>query len=92
MKIANKEYNTPTLDFGNMCKLEDWGIGIDTLSDRPLTLLGAFCALAIGGTLDDGKAAVDEHIKAGGKLDDLTGELNRAIESSGFFSSARLEG
>ena len=48
MTINGKEYTTPAFTFGDMCKLEGWGLPIDSISERPLTFLSGFVALAIG--------------------------------------------
>ena len=86
MKINGTEYNRLELNFSNMAALESWGLSLDKMADRPLGFLAGFVALAVGGTPEDGARAIDEHIKGGGTLDDLTAELNKSIELSGFFS------
>ena len=86
MKINNTEYTTPVLNFSNMAVLESWGLSLDKMANRPLGFLAGFVALAVGGTPEDGAKAIDDHIKSGGTLDDLTAELNRSIELSGFFN------
>ena len=89
MKINNTEYTTPVLNFSNVCKLEQWGIAVDNMAAKPLTLLAGFVSLAIGGkSLEDGEAAIDAHLASGGKLDDITAALNAAISESGFFKAA----
>ena len=88
MTINGNEYTTPELTFSNVCKLESWGIQADNMGARPLGLLAGFVSLAIGGkTLEDGEAAIDAHIAGGGKLDDITADLNEAISKSGFFKA-----
>ena len=89
MKVNNTEYTVPTLNFSNVCKLEQWGIDMASMAAKPLTLLAGFVSLAIGGkSLEDGEAAIDAHLASGGKLDDITAALNDAINSSGFFKAA----
>lgn len=87
MTINRKEYTRPILNFVNMAKLENWGFSLDKMADRPLGFLSAFVALALDGTPEDGARAIDEHIKNGGTLDDLTAELNKSIEESSFFKA-----
>lgn len=91
MTINGKEYDTPILNFGAMCKLEQWGLSIGDLSSRPLGFLAGFVGLAIGEDLAGGQGAIDEHLKNGGALDDLTDELNKAVEQSGFFKQLEEE-
>lgn len=87
MTINGKEYTRPILNFVNMAKLENWGFSLDKMADRPLGFLSAFVALALDGTPEDGARAIDEHIKNGGTLDDLTAELNKSIAESSFFKA-----
>ena len=87
MTINGKEYARPVLNFANMAKLETWGFSLDKMVDRPLGFLAGFVALALDGTPEDGAQAIDEHIKGGGTLDDLTAEFNKSIEESSFFKA-----
>ena len=87
MTISGKEYTRPELNFANMTKLENWGFSLDKMTDHPLGFLSAFVALALDGTPEEGAQAIDEHIKGGGTLDDLTAELNKSIEESSFFKA-----
>lgn len=88
MKVNGKEYNTPSLNFAAVCKLEEWGLSVDNLAARPLALLAGFVSIATGGsTLADGEAAIDAHLTGGGDLSELTEALNGAINASGFFGS-----
>ena len=91
MKINNKEYTTPTLNFAAMCELEKWGLQIGDISSRPLAFLAGFIGLAIGEDLSGGQAAIDAHLEGGGTLDDLTEELNEAVDASGFFKGTEEE-
>ena len=87
MTISGKEYTRPELNFANMTKLENWGFSLDKMTDHPLGFLSAFVALALDGTPEEGAQAIDEHIRGGGTLDDLTAELNKSIEESNFFKA-----
>lgn len=88
MTINGKTYETPSLNFSSMCRLEEMGLLISDLSSRPLGFLAGFVALAIGADLADGQAAIDEHLKNGGELDALTAELDQAVDNSVFFRAA----
>lgn len=91
MKINGTEYTTPTLTFANLCKLEDWGLTVNDMSKHPLGFLSAFAALAIGGDLEAGKAAIEEHLQNGGTIDEISDELSKAVDNSGFFKGANQE-
>lgn len=91
MKINGTEYATPALTFANLCKLEDWGLTVNDMARRPLGFLAAFVALAIGGDLETGKAAIEQHIQSGGTVDEISDELSKAVDNSGFFKGANQE-
>ena len=92
MKINNTEFPTPAFTFSDVCQLEEWGIDSINMGAKPLSLLAGFVSLAVGGkTLEDGKKVIDAHLASGGKLNDLTKEMNNAVKSSGFFKAAEEE-
>lgn len=91
MKINGKQYDAPALNFGAMCTLEKWGLQIGDLSSRPLGFLAGFVALAIGGDLTAGQAAIDAHLENGGNLEEISDALNKAVDESGFFKATAGE-
>ena len=89
MKVNNKEYPTPVLNFSNMTKMENQGLTVSNLSDRPLTFLAAFVALAMDADLTAAQEEIDAHLSNGGSLDEITDELNMAVDESGFFKAGK---
>lgn len=87
MKLNGNEYTIPEINFKTMCALEDYGVDISSLLDKPLRTILAFATLAIG---DEDKAAheIETHIANGGNFEDMGQEIRAAIENSGFFKSA----
>lgn len=92
MTINGKNYKLPEFSFETICELEDYGVSLTNLTDKPMKTVRAFAALAIG----DAKVAskeIEEHIKNGGNLAEFVEEIQRSISESGFFQSlvARTE-
>ncbi len=85
MKINGKTYKTPELNFNSMCDLEDMGIQIKDMGKKPLTTIRGFLALALNGDSELAGQEIAEHLTKGGKLDDLSEELNKAVSESDFF-------
>lgn len=92
MKINGREYEAPKMNFATLCKLEESGVAIDDIGNRPLTLLCAFVALAMGSAISNAQDELDAHMAAGGSLDEISSALDQAVRESGFFRSeaARL--
>lgn len=91
MKINGTEYDAPVLNFKNMCELERQGLSISDISSRPLAFLAGFVGLAIGKDMEGGMEEIDAHFEGGGTLDELTDELNKAVDASGFFKGTAEE-
>lgn len=92
MIINGKNYKLPEFSFETICDLEDYGVSLTSLTEKPMKTLRAFASLAIG----DSKIAareIEEHIKNGGDLTNFIEEIQKSISDSGFFQSlvARTE-
>ena len=49
MKINDREYTIPELNFNAMCELEDLGASFSEMDKKVLSTVRAFLALAMGG-------------------------------------------
>ncbi len=85
MVINGKNYKIPELSFNAMCTLEEMGVSLTSMDKKILSTVRGFLALAMGGDLDRAGKEMEEHLAAGGGLDDMMTEINKAVESSGFF-------
>ena len=92
MKINGKDYKLPEFTFETMCELENYGMSLTSINEKPLSAIRAFAALAIG---DKQKANIEleEHFKNGGDITEITEEIQKSLSESGFFRSlsARME-
>lgn len=84
MTINNKTYKFPELTFDEMCKLEDMGVSLTDLEQKPMTMIRGFLALAIGDMGSVGKE-LEEHIAGGGDFEEILDEITKAVSDSGFF-------
>ena len=84
MTVNGKNYKFPELTFNAMCELEDMGVSLTDLEQKPMLTLRGFLALAMGSVETAGKE-LEAHIVNGGSLDELAKELTRAVNDSGFF-------
>jgi len=89
MKINGKEYVLPELNFNTMCRLEEIGISLTDMDKRILSAVRGFLALAMGDDLNKAGLEMEQHLAAGGTLDDMMIEINEAVENSGFFQGLK---
>lgn len=89
MKINNKEYRIPELNFSTICALEDMGASLTSPDKKVFSTIRAVVALAMGGDLDLANKELQAHLMAGGKLDEVLAEMTMAMEESNFFHSMK---
>jgi len=85
MIINGKNYKIPELSFNTMCQLEDMGVSLTGMDKKILSTVRGFLALAMGGDLEKAGKEMEEHLANGGGLEEMMTEINKAVESSGFF-------
>lgn len=85
MIINGNTYHIPELDFNAMCKLEDMGVSLIGMDKKLLSTVRGFLALAMGGDMEKAGKEMEAHLIGGGSLDGFMSEINKAVQSSGFF-------
>ncbi len=89
MKINNREYRIPELNFNAMCVLEELGASFSQMDKKVLSTVRAFLALAMGGDVEKAGKEMEAHIASGGSFDEIMADISRAVEESGFFRALR---
>ena len=89
MKINNREYIIPELNFNAMCTLEELGASFSEMDKKVLSTVRAFLALAMGGDTEKAGKEMEAHIASGGSFDEIMVDISRAVEESGFFQALR---
>ncbi|MDR0287862.1 MAG: hypothetical protein LBI03_09215 [Clostridiales bacterium] len=84
MTVNGKAYKFPELTFNSMCELEDMGISLTDLEQKPMTVIRGFLALAMGDIETVGKE-LESHIANGGNFEEILSEITKAVQNSGFF-------
>jgi len=85
MIINGHRYKIPELDFNAVCVLEDMGVSLTEMDKKVLSTIRAFLALAMDGDYEKAGKEIEAHLSDGGTLDDFMKEINKAVETSGFF-------
>ncbi len=87
MKINGNEYKIPELNFNTMCMLEDMGLNFMNMDNRMLLMVRGLLALAMKTDIETAGKEFEAHIINGGTLDEITQEINEAVQTSGFFQA-----
>ena len=86
MKINGKDYKVPEFTFATMCDLENYGLSLTSINEKPLSAIRAFVALVIGNK-EKADEELEQHLINGGDFEDIAKEMMNALSSSGFFRS-----
>lgn len=84
-EINGVTYKPASVDFNFICELEELGLSLGEVANKPLSLIRAYLSLCGGISAEEAGRQINEHIKTGGKLDDIMTALSDAIEASDFF-------
>jgi len=87
VKINNKDYEVPELNFAHSKKLELFGVPLRRLVDPDLmfTIVSAFVAVVINGVPDEADYLIEQHVLGGGNIEDIYKAYIDAISDSHFF-------
>lgn len=83
--VNGNEYKAADFDFNLICDLEDMGYPLEQVQDKPVSTLRAYFALCAGVSIADAGNEIGEHLKNGGKMDDVLNAMKKAMDESDFF-------
>lgn len=83
--VNGKSYKSKELDFNAMCDLEDMGVSLVDIKSKSMSLIRAYLAFCGNMSAEEAGNEVMNHLKNGGKFDEIMEELKDAIENSDFF-------
>jgi hypothetical protein len=91
MRINGKDYRIPELGFGTVRRLEGYGISLFDVSNSPskriFSIYNAFACITLNIEPEQADFLLEQHLLGGGTFDGWIEEINKAVESSGFFQS-----
>jgi len=87
VKINNKTYEVPELNFAHSKKLEQYGVPLRRLIDPDLmfTIVSAFVAVVVNVDPETADYLIEQHILGGGNIEDIYKEYVKALSESHFF-------
>lgn len=91
--INGKRYNAKPFDFNTVCDLEDNGVSLTQMRDKPMSMVRAYFTLCFGGSKEDAGKELQAHIINGNDLEDLYKVMGDEMNDSDFFQAlAKTEG
>jgi hypothetical protein len=94
VKINNKPYKVPPVNFADVCRLEEDGdiSLLNTVQKGKFFVLGWVAIMHIVGCdKDEAMYLMEQHVAGGGKLPPIYEGFNKALEESAFFQKILQE-
>lgn len=85
--INGKEYIARGFDFNTVCDLEDLGVSLDGMDEKPMSMVRAYFQLCAGVSKKDAGNILQAHLISGGSMDELTKAMSLEMEESDFFQA-----
>lgn len=86
-KINNTVYKATPFDFNLICELEDMGISMTDLKNKPMSAVRAYFAISSGLDKESAGLEMQSHIVNGGNFDNVIKAMTTELEKSDFFQT-----
>lgn len=80
-------YVAKPFDFNLICDLEDSGVPIEDMGKKPMTVIRAYIAICMGGSVEEAGEQMELHVVSGGDFSDVTTAMQKEMEESDFFQA-----
>lgn len=84
-KVNGKEYVAKEFSFNLVCDLEDMGISMADIAEKPMSTVRAYFALCTGKGKDYAGKEMEQHLISGGNFEEVVEAMNAEMEKSDFF-------
>jgi hypothetical protein len=83
--VNGKEYKAKEFDFNTVCDLEDMGVSIEDMAEKPTASIRAYFASCTGKGKSFAGKEMEQHFINGGSFDEIASAMNEEMEKSDFF-------
>ena len=85
--VNGKRYVAREIAFNTVCDLEDMGVSLQEMPKKTMSTARAYLAICANISKEDAGKEIEDHIKSGGKLEDIFNVFTEEINESGFFQA-----
>lgn len=86
-KVNGRDYIAREFDFNLVCDLEDMGLSMEAMADKPMSMVRAYFGICSGLSRDEAGKEMEAHLIGGGNLDDVMDAMSEKLEKSDFFQN-----
>ena len=87
VKVNNKTYQVPELNFAHSKRMEQMGLPVEGLISRKyiFTAVSAFVAIVVPCDAEQADYLIEQHIEGGGNIEEIYEAYANAVQESRFF-------
>lgn len=85
--INDKRYKAKAFDFNTVCDMEDFGVSLQEMSKKPMSMARAYFAICLGGDKQRAGEEIEKHVEHGGNFNDLYTVMGEEMNESDFFQA-----
>ena len=83
--VNGKEYTAKPFNFNTVCDLEDSGVSLANIKDKPMSAVRAYFTLCYPGSKESAGEEIGKHLMGGGDMQGIIEAMNKEMEESDFF-------
>lgn len=85
--VNGKTYTARPFDFNTVCDLEDSGVSLANIKDKPMSAVRAYFTLCYPGDKETAGKEIENHLIGGGDMVGIIEAMNKEMEESDFFQA-----
>ena len=85
--INGKLYQAREITFNAICELEDAGVSLTEIEQKPISTVRSYFAICLGGNKEYAGQEIERHIINGGNLDEIMTAFREELADSEFFQA-----
>ena len=85
--IYGKLYQAREITFNAICELEDAGVSLTEIEQKPISTVRSYFAICLGGNKEYAGQEIERHIINGGNLDEIMTAFREELADSDFFQA-----
>jgi len=85
--INGRRYDAKPFDFNMICDLEDNGVNLSEIREKPMSMARAYFSLCYSGSKEDAGKEIQAHVIAGGNFNELYEVMGAEMNESDFFQA-----
>lgn len=85
--INGKLYQAKEITFNAICELEDAGVSLTEIEQKPISTVRSYFAVCLGGNKEYAGQEIERHIINGGNLDEIMTAFREELADSDFFQA-----